>query len=107
MRATLAALAIGAVLSVSACSTTGLDSTIRDNLPQTCALLESAHTAFVLVAATGRVSAATVRKEAAAYAGVTVFCSDPSRVTTANALVLVAGAYAIVTVALREAEAAS
>lgn len=96
-------LAAAAAMALSACTTTGIDTTIRDNLPQTCDLLNSAHTAFVLVAATGQVPAATVRKEAAAFEGVSVICSDPSRVTTANALVLVAGAYAVVTVALREA----
>lgn len=107
MRTAFAALAIGAALSVSACTTTGLDSTIRDNLPQACSLLNQAHVAFNLVAATGQVPAATVRRENAAYEGVAVFCDDPSHVTAANALVLVAGAYAIVTVALRDAEALS
>lgn len=100
----LAALAL--CLPLAACTTTGFDNTIRDNLPQACILLDSAHTAFLIIAETGQVPAATVRKEAAAYAGVQVFCADPSRVTAANALVLVAGAYAIVTVSLRDAEAA-
>lgn len=98
-------LALLACLPLAACSTTGIDTTIRDNLPQTCALLESAHTAFTLIAVTGSVPAATVRREAAAYEGVTVFCNDPTRVTVGNALVLVAGAYAVIVVALRDAEA--
>lgn len=93
-------------LPLAACTTTGLDTTIRDNLPQTCALLQSAHAAFTIIAATGQVPATTVRKENAAYEGVTVFCNDPTRVTVGNALVLVAGAYAVITVALRDAEAA-
>lgn len=97
-------LAAAAALSLSACTTTGIDNTIRDNLPQTCALLESAHAAFTLIAATGQVSVSVVRKESAAYEGVSVFCVDPSRVTAANALVLVAGAYAVIVVALRDAE---
>lgn len=99
-------LAATAALALSACTTTSFDTTVRNNLPQTCALLESAHTAFTLVAATGQVPAVTVRREAAAYEGVSVFCADPSRVTAANALVLVAGAYAVIVVALRDAEAA-
>lgn len=104
MRSPLAVLAL--CLPLAACTTTGFDSTIRDNLPQACAVLQSAHAAFTIIAATGDLSAASVRKENAAYAGVTVFCDDPSRVTAGNALVLVAGAYAVITVALREAEAA-
>lgn len=99
-------LAATAAMALSACTTTGFDNTVRENLPQTCALLESAHTAFTLIAATGQVPAVTVRREAAAYEGVRVFCDNPAQVTAANALVLVAGAYAIVTVALRDAEAA-
>lgn len=95
-----------AALSLSACTTTGFDNTIRDNLPQTCALLVSAHNAFNLIAQTGQLSASLVRRENAAFEGVAVFCDDPTRVTAANALVLVAGAYAVVTVALRDAEAA-
>lgn len=96
----LAALAL--CLPLAACSTTGFDTTIRDKLPATCALLDSAHAAFTLIAATGDVPAATVRKEGAAYAGVQVFCADPSKVTASNALVLVAGAYAVVVTSLRE-----
>lgn len=101
----LAALAL--CLPLAACTTTGTDNYIQDKLPQTCALLESAHAAFTIIAATGDLSPSLVRKEGAAYAGVSVFCEDPSRVTASNALVLVAGAYAVVVVALRDAGAAS
>lgn len=98
-------LAAAAALALSGCATTGFDNTVRDNLPQACNLLQSVHAAFTVIAATGDLSPSLVRKENAAYLGVSVFCDDPSRVTAGNALVLVAGAYAIITVALRDAEA--
>lgn len=98
-------LAATAALALSACTTTDFNNAVQDNLPKTCSLLSQAHAAFNLIAATGQVPASTVRKENAAYEGVRVFCDDPSQVTAANALVLVAGAYAIVVVALRDAEA--
>ena len=105
MRMLAPALALAAALSVSACATTGFDNTVRDNLPKACALLQSVHAAFTVIAATGDLSPSLVRKENAAYLGVSVFCDNPSQVTTGNALVLVAGAYAIIVVALRDAEA--
>ena len=89
-------LALLACLPLAACSTLGgIDTTLRDNLPKTCALLQSAHAAFTVIAATGDLSPSLVRKENAAYLGVSVFCDNPSQVTTGNALVLVAGAYAV------------
>lgn len=56
------------------------------------------------MAATGKLKAATVAKEAAAYAGVQTICSDPSNTTAVGAVVLVAEAYAVVSVALKDAK---
>lgn len=98
------AILAGAALALSSCTTTGsIDTTIQNSLPKACALLVNAHAAFNIIAATGKLSASAIRKENAAYQGVAVFCDDPSKVTTANALVLVAGAYAVVAVSLKDA----
>ncbi|WP_063891453.1 hypothetical protein [Sinorhizobium sp. GL28] len=92
---------------MSACTTTGsIDTTIKNNLPKTCALLETAHTAFLAASASGNIKTSTIVKEKAAYDGVRVICADPGSVTAANALVLAATAYATVSLALKEARAA-
>lgn len=101
LKPTLAALAL--CIPLAACQTTKLDNVLQSNLPQTCELLETAHVAFVAIATTGQVPASTVRKEAAAYAGVEIICTDPANVTATSAIVRVAAAYAVVVLALKEA----
>lgn len=101
----LVILSAAAALTLSSCTTTGLDNTIQANLPKTCALLDTAHAAFVAASASGNIPARTVAKELAAYEGVAVICANPSSVTAANALVVVATAYATVSLALKEAKA--
>lgn len=96
-----------AALVLSACTTTGsIDTTIKNNLPKTCALLETAHAAFIAASVSGNIKASTIAKEKAAYDGVRVICADPGSVTAANALVVAATAYATVSLALKEARAA-
>jgi len=97
-----------AAFALSACTTTtgSIDTTIKNNLPKTCALLETAHAAFIAASASGNIKASTVAKEKAAYDGVWVICADPSNVTATNALVVAATAYATVSLALKEARAA-
>ncbi|MGT2444460.1 cell wall anchor protein [Ensifer adhaerens] len=93
-----------AAFALSACTTTGsIDTAIKNSLPKTCALLETAHAAFVAASASGNIKASTIAKEAAAYNGVRVICADPSSVTAANALVVAATAYATISLALKEA----
>lgn len=95
-----------AALGLSGCQTTGsIDTAIKNSLPKTCALLETAHAAFVAASASGNIKASTIAKEKAAYDGVRVICADPSSVTAANALVVAATAYATVSLALKEARA--
>jgi hypothetical protein len=102
--AILAAVAV----ALSACTsidTGSIDTAIKTNLPKTCALLQTGHAAFVAASASGTIKASTIAKEQAAYAGVETICADPSKVTAANALVLVATAYATISIALKEARA--
>jgi len=94
-----------AALSLASCTTTGsIDTAIKNSLPKTCVLLETAHAAFIAASASGNIKAKTIAKEAAAYNGVRVICADPGSVTAANALVVVATAYATVSLALKEAQ---
>jgi len=96
-----------AAVVLSACTTTGsIDTAIKTSLPKTCALLETAHAAFIAASASGNIEASTIAKEKAAYDGVRVICADPSSVTAGNALVVAATAYATVSLALKEARAA-
>ncbi|MDX3929085.1 MAG: cell wall anchor protein [Shinella sp.] len=95
-----------AAFVLSACTTTSIDTAIQNNLPKTCALIQTAHAAFVAASASGNIKPATIRKEAAAYDGALVICANPESVTAANALVLAATAYATVSLALKEARAA-
>ncbi|WP_199773525.1 cell wall anchor protein [Rhizobium sp. NXC24] len=95
------------VASLSACQTTSqVDNAIEQNLPKVCSAIEIAHVAFSAVAATGKLKAGTVSKEAAAYAGVETICADPSHTTVVDAVVKVAQAYAVVSSALQQAKAA-
>lgn len=105
MRTLLIAAAAG--LSLAGCSTTSqIDTAIQKNLPAVCQGASTAHIAFVAVAATGRVSERTMRREQAAYDALAPLCVDPSKATTAAVLVAAVNAYATITVALREAEKA-
>lgn len=96
-----------AAFVLSACTTTGsIDAAIKNSLPKTCALLETAHAAFIAASVSGNIKASTIAKEKAAYDGVHVICADPGSVTAVNALVVAATAYATVSLALKEARAA-
>lgn len=95
-----------AALSLASCTTTGtssIDTAVQRNLPKVCDALQTAHIAFLAVAATGKIKAKTVAKEAAAYAGVQTICIDPKNTTAINAAILVGQAYVVVSAALKEA----
>lgn len=93
---------------LSACSTTtgSIDTAIQKNLPQICTAAATAHSAFIIVASAGAIKQSTVAKEAAAWAALDMVCKDPSSVTAATALVRAAEAYAVITLALRDAKRA-
>lgn len=98
-------LLTAAALSLASCTTSGsIDSAIRNNLPQTCRMIQTGYDAFAVVALTGNIKASTVRKVEAAYTSTQVACANPENVTAANALIIAAGAYATITVALKEAK---
>ncbi|HEV7305243.1 cell wall anchor protein [Ensifer sp.] len=89
-----------AAIVLSACTT------IQNSLPQVCSAATAAHSAFVVVAATGDLKPKLVAKEAAAWAAVEAVCKDPGGITAENALVKAAEAFAAIMRALREAKAA-
>lgn len=91
-----------AAFVLSACTTT-----IQKSLPEICSAASSAHSAFVIVASTGKVKPRTIAKEAAAWTALEPICKDPGSVTAATALVKAAEAYAAITTAVREAKAAN
>ncbi|MGN7734356.1 cell wall anchor protein [Ensifer sp. 22564] len=104
MRSLIIVSAAAFVLSACTTTTGSIDTTIKNSLPKTCALLETAHAAFIAASVSGNIKASTVAKEKAAYDGVRVICADPGSVTAANALVVVATAYATISLALKEAQ---
>ncbi|KSV84530.1 hypothetical protein N183_11935 [Sinorhizobium sp. Sb3] len=104
MRSLIIVSAAAFVLSACTTTTGSIDTAIKNSLPKTCALLETAHAAFVAALASGNIKASTIAKEAAAYNGVQVICADPGSVTGANALVVAATAYATISLALKEAQ---
>ncbi|RAR99698.1 cell wall anchor protein [Ensifer adhaerens] len=56
-----------AALVLSACTATGsIDTAIKTSLPKTCALLETAHAAFIAASVSGNIKASTIAKEKAA-----------------------------------------
>ncbi|MGN7803142.1 cell wall anchor protein [Ensifer sp. 22521] len=104
MRSLIIVSAAAFVLSACTTTTGSIDTAIKNSLPKTCALLETAHAAFIAASASGNIKASTIAKEKAAYDGVRVICADPSSVTAANALVVAATAYATISLALKEAQ---
>lgn len=101
------AILAAAALALSACTTTQtaqIDTAIQSNLPKACSALESGYTAFVVIAATGKIKASTVAKVDAAYQGVRPICRDPANTTAVDALIRAAQAYVIVSTALKQAE---
>lgn len=92
-------------LALSGCQTTGdIDTTIRTELPKTCARIDTAYAAFSIVASAGKVRASTVAKVDRAYDATRVICADPSQVTVANALLIAANAYVVLVGGLKEAK---
>lgn len=103
MKQVIAVAATGVL--VAGCTTSGsIDTAIRNNLPQTCRMIQTGYDAFSVVALTGNIRQSTVRKVEAAYQSTQVACANPENVTAANALIIAATAYATITVALREAK---
>lgn len=109
MRALL--IMAAAAFGLSACTTTDtskIDTAIQKSLPKTCSAIQTAHVAFVAVAAaTGKIKDNTVRKEAAAYQGIQIVCSDPGNATAVGTLIAAAQAYVVISTALKEAKAVS
>jgi hypothetical protein len=93
MRALLPIAAAGFVLA--GCQSAKFDDTIQSNLRAICPVVEQAHDAFLVVAAAKpSIAEQFGRKEAQAYAALSVACADPSNVTSRNILVYIASAFA-------------
>lgn len=104
MKSIIAFLAATSI--ITGCTASGeVDEALQKTLPKVCDALNTGHVAFVAVAETGKVSAKTVAKEAAAYEGVKALCVDPGKVTLPTAIIQVTQAVIIVTAALKEARA--
>jgi hypothetical protein len=101
---TILTCAVAGALMLTGCTTTGTDGAIQSSLPKTCALIDTAHTAFLLVAASGKISEKTVIKEQAGYDAVQGICEDPENVTAADALIAAARAYLVISTALKAAK---
>ena len=109
----LGAISCALALSLSGCnSTSGTTGTasltasiaafntqVQADLPTACALLSTADTTFQTVGSAGQISAAAVKSEKAAMAGVASICANPSAVSAATALPLIANAYVAVVAA--------
>jgi len=95
---------IAAVATLAGCqATANVDSTIQSNLPRTCALIETSHAAFAVLAATGQISRKTANAEMAAYTSTRAICANPQSATAADALITAASAYATISSALGSA----
>lgn len=93
-----------AMLVLAGCQPMDIDTAIRESLPKICQNAETAHTAFEIVAATGKVSQSTQDREAAAYAALKPLCADPGSQTAADVLLAAVRAYANMTSALKDAQ---
>ncbi len=82
----------------------GCQTFIRESLPNICRNAEKAHTAFEILAATGKVSQSTQDREAAAYANLKPLCVDPGSQTPADVLLAAVRAYANMKSALKDAQ---
>lgn len=99
-------IALLAATALATGCTPSVDDALQKNLPKVCSVLDTSHVAFVAIAtSTGKISAKTVAKEAAAYEGVKTLCIDPGNVTLPTAIIQVTQAVMVVTAALKEARA--
>lgn len=92
------ALILCVALALAGCATTG------PSLDRTCGLIDSAHAAFTVIAATGDVPNRTVVKEQAAYDTARSVCTAGGNITAGDALILAAQAYVTITTALKAAK---
>lgn len=93
MRALLPLAAAGFVLA--GCQSAKFDDQIQSSLMAICPVVDQAHTAFLVVAAAKpNIAEQWGKKEAQAYAALSVACGDPTAVNSRNILVFVASAYA-------------
>lgn len=108
LRSMVLGLLAVSLLVATGCATTGQDieTALRENMPKTCALIQTGHDAFVIATETGKIDPDLIAREKAAYDGIQVFCENPSGVTLANAPILVARAYVTITFALDTARKA-
>jgi len=97
-------IAAAACLALAGCQTTKIDEAIQESLPRICQNAETAHTAFVIVASTGKISQSTKSREEAAYTTLQGLCRNPSNQTAASVLIAAVQAYANMTSALKEAQ---
>lgn len=95
-----------ACLALAGCQTSRIDTAIQANLPRICSGASIAHSAFTVFAAGGSISAATQRREEAAWNALQPLCVDPSSQTAGSALASAVASYAIIAKALAEAKRA-
>ena len=94
-------VAIFLSLLLTACQSTKLDAALQKNLPVICRTANNLHTAFLAAAASGNISDAKIRKEAAGYDSLQAFCADPGSVNSQNLLIAAAQAYATYVILVR------
>jgi hypothetical protein len=88
-------IAVAAMLSLAGCQTSAkFDTAVAKNLPQICNGSAQLHSAFLVIAASGKIKDAAVNKERAAWNALQVVCRDPGSVNSSTALVTAAEAYA-------------
>jgi hypothetical protein len=98
-----AIIGLMACAALASCQTADLDKTIQSNLPRTCALIDTAHAAFIAASVSGSISKKTIRTENAAYVSAQTVCAHPESVTAENALIVAAQAYASISLSLKAA----
>lgn len=104
MRVAILAAVSLACVAMAGCQNTKLDQAIAQNLPKICSGAASIHSAFLVVAAAGTIPAKAVTKEHAAWAALSVVCSNPGSVNSSTALVTAAEAYAAMIAAIKSGQ---
>lgn len=88
-----------AVLFLTACQ--------PDQLASVCRGVESLHSSFTILAASGEFSERTARAELAAYASAKPICDNPQAFTYNDALIAAVNAYVIIKSAMAESDRAN
>lgn len=97
-------VALALLMVVTGCQTSDIETVVRQSLPTTCRLAETARPAVTVAIEAGKLTGKRRDAVEAAYASLDPLCDDPASVTAADALAAAVSAYLTISNALKSAQ---